>query len=245
MPGFPDANEDALKSIQEFNPDAAKKLLADAGFPNGDGLPEADADHPRRRPGLHAGRHPGGRREHQRRRSASRSTSRRWTRPPFMDGAAERKPTNIPFGWVTYGMDYLDATNMLSVWKSGGRHNWNNAAFDKLVTDGGADHQRPGGAHARRCRTPSGCSSRTRPACSSTTSSSASCTSRTARAWTDAEQDRLHRRPVARRRNADRHLRHALPGRRCHDDAKGVTRDPILDVDRRAPGRGRHHRHHR
>ena len=35
-------------------------------------------------------------------------------------------------------MDYLDATNMLGVWKSGGRHNWNNAAFDKLVDDGGA-----------------------------------------------------------------------------------------------------------
>ena len=35
-------------------------------------------------------------------------------------------------------MDYLDATNMLGVWKSGGRHNWNNAEFDKLVEDGGS-----------------------------------------------------------------------------------------------------------
>ena len=56
---------------------------------------------------------------------------------PFMEELL-KKPTNIPFGWVTYGMDYLDATNMLSVWKSGGRHNWNNADFDKLVVDGGA-----------------------------------------------------------------------------------------------------------
>ena len=54
---------------------------------------------------------------------------------PFMEQLASR---GIPFGWVTYGMDYLDATNMLSVWKSGGRHNWNNAEFDALVEDGGA-----------------------------------------------------------------------------------------------------------
>ena len=58
-----------------------------------------------------------------------------------------KKPTNIPFGWVTYGMDYLDATNMLSVWKSGGRHNWNNADFDKLVrTAARSPTTRPPGA---------------------------------------------------------------------------------------------------
>ena len=40
MPGFPDANEDALKSIQAFDPAAAKELLAKAGFPNGQGFPK-------------------------------------------------------------------------------------------------------------------------------------------------------------------------------------------------------------
>jgi ABC-type oligopeptide transport system substrate-binding subunit len=45
------------------------------------------------------------------------------------------KPTEITFGWVSYGMDYFDASNMLSVWKTGGRHSWNNAAFDAKVEE--------------------------------------------------------------------------------------------------------------
>ena len=31
------------------------------------------------------------------------------------------KPTKLIWGWLSYGMDYYDATNMLSVWKGGGR----------------------------------------------------------------------------------------------------------------------------
>ena len=47
--------------------------------------------------------------------------------------AMNAKPTQIQFGMVSYGFDYLDASNMLSVWLSGGRHNWNNTQFDDLV----------------------------------------------------------------------------------------------------------------
>jgi peptide/nickel transport system substrate-binding protein/oligopeptide transport system substrate-binding protein len=32
-------------------------------------------------------------------------------------------------------MDYLDPSNMLGVWLSGGRHSWSNEEFDKLVKD--------------------------------------------------------------------------------------------------------------
>src|SRR5437764_8474941 len=35
----------------------------------------------------------------------------------------------------SYGMDYLDPSNMLGVWVSTGRHSWRNAEFDKLVAD--------------------------------------------------------------------------------------------------------------
>ncbi len=52
----------------------------------------------------------------------------------FMD-ALTKKPTEIPFGFVSYGMDYLDPSNMLGVWLSGGRHSWSNEEFDKLVKD--------------------------------------------------------------------------------------------------------------
>ena len=43
------------------------------------------------------------------------------------------KPTQIQFGMVSYGFDFLDPYNMLSVWLSGGRHNWNNVEFDTQV----------------------------------------------------------------------------------------------------------------
>ena len=39
MPGFPDADQEGLKSIQDFDAAAAKALLADAGFPDGQGFP--------------------------------------------------------------------------------------------------------------------------------------------------------------------------------------------------------------
>lgn len=136
MPGFPDADQEALKPIQLYDPDAAKKLLADAGFPDGQGFPAQTmvirGGGPDSTPAVT--------------QAVAASISQvlnvkidlqTLDQPVFM-GELLKKPTNIPFGWVTYGMDYLDATNMLGVWKSGGRHNWNNAAFDKLVVEGGA-----------------------------------------------------------------------------------------------------------
>lgn len=45
------------------------------------------------------------------------------------------RPTTLQFGAVSYGMDYLDPSNMLGVWVSTGRHSWSNPEFDKLVAD--------------------------------------------------------------------------------------------------------------
>ena len=47
--------------------------------------------------------------------------------------AMNAKPTQIQFGMVSYGFDFLDPSNMLGVWLSGGRHNWNNTQFDDMV----------------------------------------------------------------------------------------------------------------
>ena len=46
-----------------------------------------------------------------------------------MDGSTfyskmEASPTQIEMGFVSYGMDHFDASNMLSVYKTGGRHDW-------------------------------------------------------------------------------------------------------------------------
>jgi ABC-type oligopeptide transport system substrate-binding subunit len=49
--------------------------------------------------------------------------------------ALNAKPTQILLGWVRYGMDYLDPSNMLSVWKTGGRHSWSNPEYDAKLKE--------------------------------------------------------------------------------------------------------------
>src|SRR6185369_1722319 len=133
-PGFPDANEDELKPIQAYNPDEAKKLLADAGFANGDGFPAQTL--------IVRGGAPESIAALTQAVAASinqvlgvKIDLQTLDLPIFSEKLSKRE---ITFGYVSYGMDFLDATNMLGLWKSNGRHNWNNKDFDKLVVEGGS-----------------------------------------------------------------------------------------------------------
>ena len=132
-PGFPDSNSAALKPIQEFDPEAAKKLLADAGYPGGAGFPKltltvrggGTANDPAVTQAIVA--------------SISQTLGitadlQTMDRPAFMT-ALRAKPTQILWGYVSYGMDYMDASNLLSIWHKGGRHNYDNAVYDKMVAD--------------------------------------------------------------------------------------------------------------
>jgi len=130
MPGFPAANSAALKDIQSYDPAMAKQLLADAGFPGGAGFPKVTLWL---------------RNEAPVRQQLAQAIAASLTQnlgiqvdvsnkeyKTYMD-ALNAKPTQIQFGMVSYGFDFLDPFNMLSVWLGDGRHNWKNADYDAQV----------------------------------------------------------------------------------------------------------------
>lgn len=128
-PGFPASNTEELASIQSFDPELGRQLLAEAGYPDGEGFPELTLTFrgggtPLEEATVQA--YAAMLNEHLNINVEIQTMDRQ----AFYDGM-----TDIQFGWVSYGMDYFDASNMLGVWLSGGRHPWSNEEYDALVQE--------------------------------------------------------------------------------------------------------------
>ncbi|MGH2347329.1 MAG: ABC transporter substrate-binding protein, partial [Chloroflexota bacterium] len=144
MDGYPFAVSDPLKKYTNYDPAMAQKLLAEAGYPNGKGFPEVTFSYPTSTgsmdtvtTGLFV-----------------QALAANWNKVLFGGGSTlllqeldtttfyqkmEAQPeTEIEMGLISYGMDYFDASNMLSVYQSGGRHDWDNARYDHLLAQGAA-----------------------------------------------------------------------------------------------------------
>jgi ABC-type oligopeptide transport system substrate-binding subunit len=130
MPGFPASNSKELSSIQNYDPAAAKKLLAEAGFPDGAGFPKLTL-WLRNEPPVRQALAQAIAASIKQNLGIDVEVSNKETKT-FTD-ALNAKPTQIQFGMVSYGFDFLDPFNMLGVWLGGGRHNWNNAQYDEMV----------------------------------------------------------------------------------------------------------------
>jgi ABC-type transport system substrate-binding protein len=140
-PGFPAANGEALSGIQNFDVAKAKELLAAAGYSDPSTFPPQTLEVRNPTPLIASVSQAVG--SMLRDNLGIQVEIQNVDQGTFMD-ALTAKPTQILFGFVSYGMDFFDAYNMLSVWLSGGRHSWSNPEFDKLVKEGGSFIGDPG-----------------------------------------------------------------------------------------------------
>jgi ABC-type transport system substrate-binding protein len=141
-PGYPFAVSKPLEKYTNYDTRLAQKLLADAGYPGGKNFPTTTLSYPAAE--VLSSTLTG---------SVVQALVATWNAVLFngnptillqeLDNTTfyskmEAHPTQLDMAFCTYGMDYFDASNMLSVYKSGGRHDWDNAQYDNLLAQGAA-----------------------------------------------------------------------------------------------------------
>ena len=132
MPGYPSSDtKGELKKFQNYNCKKAKKYLADAGYPNGSGFPPQEMWLRGEGPSMAA--------VYQASAASIAQCLNIKIEVSNKDGkvymdALNAKPTQLTLGAVSYGMDFLDASNLLGIWVSSGRHSWKNSEFDRMVS---------------------------------------------------------------------------------------------------------------
>lgn len=126
--GFPcsQADNPEIRAIQAYDPEQAKALMAEAGYPDGAGFPsfelwtrqgqvvtEAEAIQRMLKDNL-----------------GIDVTPKDQERSFYMD---KLRAYEIPLGIIQWAQDYSDPTNFLDWWASGSRHSWHNDRFVELI----------------------------------------------------------------------------------------------------------------
>ena len=146
-PGFPGENVAGLKDIQNFDPELAKKLFSEAGYPNGEGFPELVLNTRNASPAV---------------TNAAEAiaamlsenlgiklTIQNLDYSIYSEKMRNQKATgegDFSLALVSYEFDFVDGSNLLSVWGGcatpgtlpadmPGRHTWYNDEFNRLLCD--------------------------------------------------------------------------------------------------------------
>lgn len=133
-PGYPGNQGDKLNGIQNYDVAQAKRLLAEAGFPDGKGFPTIDMwlRNPTAQIKMAAETIQAMYKEN----LGVNINVKPQEQKIYMDGM---RAYAMPMSLISYEYDYVDPSNLLGgVWHSvekGGRHDWASPAFDKLVDD--------------------------------------------------------------------------------------------------------------
>jgi ABC-type transport system substrate-binding protein len=149
-PGFPGESVEELKSVQNYDPELAAKLMAEAGYPNGEGFPKLTMNLRNAFPALinAAEAMAAMLKEH----LGVEVEIQDLEYSIFTEGFRSQKKNksgDFLFALVPYEFDFVDGSNLLSVWggceKEGadlsdmpGRHTWYNNEYNELTCEAGA-----------------------------------------------------------------------------------------------------------
>ena len=133
MSGYPGYDLEAAKSASKYAPEEAKKLMAEAGYPDGKGFPELELwlrgqnqNHPWQKPAasyLQA----------QYKEKLGINIIPRIVEMKTFADALNNRSHNLFF--LPYAFDYVDPSNFMDLFMTGGRHAWSNADYDRLVRE--------------------------------------------------------------------------------------------------------------
>lgn len=129
-PGFHCANPDRLKSIQNFDVEKARKLLAEAGFPGGQGFPQYTMSLRAASPTIKTAAE--GIQAMLKENLGIELSIQNLERKTFMD---QLNRYQLPIVLIPWDMDYYDASNFMDVYRMGGRHPWKNEEYNRLIQE--------------------------------------------------------------------------------------------------------------
>ncbi|MCW5849292.1 MAG: hypothetical protein KIT87_04350 [Anaerolineae bacterium] len=133
-PGFlcNQANDPDVRKIQAYDPALAKKLMADAGFPDGKGFPQLEL-------WIRQGQVAREAEAVQRMLKQNLGvdvTVKDVERSLYMQKLGAKE---ITLGLIQWYYDYADPTNFMDWWTTGARHTWKNEEFNTLVKAAGTE----------------------------------------------------------------------------------------------------------